>query len=48
MATIIHRIVYPKLGIIDEFVEEIPDEENEDDADEGEEEKINKNFTANY
>lgn len=39
MATIIHRIVYPKLGIIDEFVEEIPDEETPENADEGEDEK---------
>lgn len=30
----IERIVYPKLGIIDEFVEEIPDEETPENADE--------------
>jgi hypothetical protein len=48
MANVIHQIVYPQLGIIDEFVEEIPDEKAPENADEGEGEKINKNFTENY
>ena len=39
MATVTHRIVYPKLGIIDEFVEEIPDDETAQTAESGDDEK---------